>query len=477
MAHRALTEPFRARTWAATVYGIIALPLGVLWCAIAVVGASISAGLMVVGIGFPLLGVGLLLARRIARRQRGLARKMLRLPIPEPERTPLAGPWWRRPFRAVGDAGSWSDLGAMVVALPMGLIAFVGTVVAWVSGPGALSMFIWWWALPDTGFLYQADGLTAVLECILVAAAGVGLFFAAPWVVRAVTHLHANALAAVTGTSRAHVLEAEVDHLSGSRDAAVAAAAAERRRIERALHDGAQVRLVHLAMDLDRARERFDDDPEGARAILDQAHADAKLALGELRDLARGVHPQVLVDRGLDAALSAVAARSPVPVEVTVELSRRPPSTVEEAAYFVVGEALANVARHSQATRARVAIQERGAMLVIEVVDDGQGGADPSRGTGLVGLGDRLRALDGELVVVSPTGGPTALRATLPFDGARSPHGAPPAPSAGPATPAAGPPPPTGGWVPTSAPAPAGAPPVGPPPAPWNAHAGGPAAG
>jgi signal transduction histidine kinase len=474
MAHRALTEPFRARTWLETTYGFIALPLGVLWCGLAVVWASVAAGLMVIGVGFPLLGVLLLLARRVARRQRGLARRMLRLPIPEPDRSPLAGRRWRRPFRAIADAGSWSDLGAMVVAFPTGIIAFLGTLLAWVAGPATLSMFIWWWALPDTGFLYQADGLTAVVECILVAAAGVGFFFAAPWVVRAVTHLHANALAAVTGASRAHVLEAEVDHLSGSRDAAVAAAAAERRRIERALHDGAQVRLVHLAMDLDRARERFDDDPEGARAILDQAHADAKLALGELRDLARGVHPQVLVDRGLDAALSAVAARSPVPVEVTVALSRRPPSTVEEAAYFVVGEALANVARHSQATRARVAIEERGGLLVIEVVDDGRGGADPSRGTGLVGLGDRLRALDGELVVVSPTGGPTTLRATLPFDGARSPHGAPPEPTPGRAVPAPAPPA-SARWGPANGPA--GPPPLGPPPAPWTAHAGGTASG
>jgi signal transduction histidine kinase len=428
MAHRALTEPFRARAWIETTYGIIALPLGILWCGVAVVGVSVSAGLMVVGVGFPLLGLLLLLARRVARRQRSMARRMLRLPIPEPDRAPLTGARWRRPFRAIGDSGSWSDLGAMVAAFPTGLIAFVGTLVSWVSGPGALSMFIWWWALPDTGFLYQAEGLTAIFECALVAAAGVGLIFAAPWGVRGVTRLHANVLAGITGASRAHVLEAEVDHLSGSRDAAVAAAAAERRRIERALHDGAQVRLVHLAMDLDRARERFDDDPEGARAILDQAHADAKLALGELRDLARGVHPQVLVDRGLDAALSAVAARSPVPVEVTVELTRRPPSTVEEAAYFVVGEALANVARHSHATRARVAIRERGGMLVIEVVDDGRGGADLARGTGLVGLGDRLRALDGDLVVVSPVGGPTTLRAALPFDGVGAALGPPPAP-------------------------------------------------
>jgi signal transduction histidine kinase len=415
VVHRLLTEPFRARTWVETAYGIIALPLGLLWGTLAVVGLSVSAGLLVIGIGFPLLGLTLLMARAVMRRERRRARRWLRRDIPEPERIALTGPRLRRLPRLFGDGGSWSDLAAMFVSMYTGLLAFILTVVAWVAGPGALSMFIWWWALPDTGFLYQAEGLTAVLECTLIAVAGVALFFAAPWVVRGVTRAHAGVLAGITGATRSHVLEAEVDHLSGSRDAAVAAAAAERRRIERALHDGAQVRLVHLAMDLDRARERFDTDPEGAREILDQAHADAKVALGELRDLARGVHPQVLVDRGLDAALSAVAARSPVPVEVTVELSDRPRSEVEEAAYFVVGEALANVARHSRARRARVTIRERGGDVVIEVVDDGVGGADAGQGTGLAGLADRLRALDGELVVVSPSGGPTTLRATLPL--------------------------------------------------------------
>jgi signal transduction histidine kinase len=166
-------------------------------------------------------------------------------------------------------------------------------------------------------------------------------------------------------------------------------------------------------MDLGRAKAKFADDPEGAKAIIDQAHADAKEALTELRNLVRGVHPPVLTDRGLDAAISGLAALSPVPVTVHADLDARPTSSVEAIAYFVVAEALTNVAKHARATRAEISIVRRGDVLRVVIRDDGAGGADP-RGEGLSGLADRVAGVDGRLFVHSPAGGPTIIEAELP---------------------------------------------------------------
>jgi signal transduction histidine kinase len=174
--------------------------------------------------------------------------------------------------------------------------------------------------------------------------------------------------------------------------------------------------LVAIAMDVGMARERLTTDPDGARDLLDKAHVAAKEAMTEMRHVARGIAPPVLTDRGLDAALSALAVRSPVPVEVTVHLERRPTPTVEAIAYFCVSEALTNVAKHARASRARVEVTGRDGVLTVRVADDGRGGADGSdaAGTGLQGLRDRVRAVDGSLAVSSPPGGPTVLTATLP---------------------------------------------------------------
>jgi signal transduction histidine kinase len=205
-----------------------------------------------------------------------------------------------------------------------------------------------------------------------------------------------------------------VEELTESRSRVLAATLAERRRIERDLHDGAQQRLVSLAMELGMAKEKMAIDPAAARKLVEEAHGEAKRALADIRDLVRGIHPAVLSDRGLDAAISALADRCPVPVDVDVELDGRLPEVVETTAYFVVAEALANVAKHSGASEARVVVrrvpEDR---LVVEVVDDGKGGADPEAGTGLAGLADRLAALDGRLFVESPAGGPTRVGAEL----------------------------------------------------------------
>ncbi|HEX6676874.1 MAG TPA: sensor domain-containing protein [Actinomycetes bacterium] len=198
------------------------------------------------------------------------------------------------------------------------------------------------------------------------------------------------------------------------RAAAARVAVADQRRIERDLHDGAQARLTAVIMGLGRARRRLASDPEAARPLVDEAYQEAQRALEELRDLARGVPPPILSDRGLDAAIPALTAHAAVPVDVDVQVPERPAAAVESAAYLIVVEALSNVTKHARASRARVSVGRVGDRLVVEVGDDGVGGADPADGTGLSGLADRAAALDGHLEVTSPPGGPTLVHAELP---------------------------------------------------------------
>jgi signal transduction histidine kinase len=207
-------------------------------------------------------------------------------------------------------------------------------------------------------------------------------------------------------------LTARVDELTRTRRGALDVQAAELRRIERDLHDGAQARLVAVTLQLGRIEERLDDRPEVAELVR-RARSEAGAAIGELRDLARGIAPPVLADRGLGPAVEALARRAGIPVAVRAEVPHRLPPVVETAAYFVVSEALANVAKHAPGASARVRIAARGDRLRVEVADDGPGGADAAGG-GLTGLRHRVQALDGSLRVVSPPGGGTAIRAELP---------------------------------------------------------------
>ncbi|WP_017538798.1 MULTISPECIES: sensor histidine kinase [Nocardiopsis] len=209
-------------------------------------------------------------------------------------------------------------------------------------------------------------------------------------------------------------------HVQDSRSRMVDAAEAERRRIERDLHDGAQQRLLAVTLTLSRARSRFDRDPEGARGLLEEAQAEAKEVMEELREVARGLHPRVLTDHGLEAALPVAAGRAPVPVKVDVDLDGRPSPRAEGVAYYVASEALTNVAKHARATAARITVRRvpgrGGDLLRISVGDDGVGGADPEGGTGLYGLWDRVDAVDGRLHIAGPEGGGTVLTAEIPWE-------------------------------------------------------------
>jgi signal transduction histidine kinase len=204
-----------------------------------------------------------------------------------------------------------------------------------------------------------------------------------------------------------------IETLETSRAGAVDVQETELRRIERDLHDGAQARLVAVGISLGMAEQKLETEPEAVRELLAEARRGAGEALDELRDLARGIHPPILTDRGLEAAVAALTARSPVPVALSVDVSGRPPAAVETAAYFTVSEALANVIKHAEARRVEIRIEKADGLLVAEVVDDGEGGADTS-GRGLTGLRQRVEALDGRLRVTSPAGGPTTVRAELP---------------------------------------------------------------
>jgi signal transduction histidine kinase len=217
----------------------------------------------------------------------------------------------------------------------------------------------------------------------------------------------------------ADALRRDVERLRDTRSAALEVEASELRRIERDLHDGAQQRLVLMAMDLGLAEERLDTDPVAARQLIVEAREQARQALAELREVVRGVAPSILVDRGLVAALGAVAGRCPIPTYVDSSLGtgERLPHSVERAAYYVVAEALANVAKHSSATRCSVFLREQAGWLFVEVRDDGAGNAAITPGGGLAGLRDRVQALDGSLEVVSPAGGPTSLRVAIPMMG------------------------------------------------------------
>jgi signal transduction histidine kinase len=302
---------------------------------------------------------------------------------------------------------TWRQLYYHVLIAPALAVAAIIAVGAWPASVACTLASALWWARHQSG---QAPhhGLFIVLTFV-----GVAGLFTAPWLTSGVRALDARAARALLGPSRADELEHRVEQLTETRAGVVDAADAERRRLERDLHDGTQQRLVSLAINLGMARAQAESAEEAKLAIA-EAHEEAKAALAELRDLIRGLHPAVLEDRGLDAALSGIAARMPIPVRLTVDLPRRPAPVIEAVAYFVVSEGLANIVKHSQATEAAIFVQRAGDRLHVIVTDDGVGGADPAHGTGLAGLARRAASVDGTFEIDSPHGGPTLLTVDLP---------------------------------------------------------------
>jgi signal transduction histidine kinase len=293
----------------------------------------------------------------------------------------------------------------------------VGPAIAAVGGLAVA--FAWAGALvfttmPVLTWLLSVPGSGNTVKAMAATVLGPVLFFAAPWLARAAAAADTACARALLGPTRAD----ELRRLTESRAAAVSAADTERRRIERDLHDGTQQRLVSMAMRLGLARATLEDVPAAAMAVIERAHEDAKEALKELRDLVQGLHPAILTDRGLDAALSGIAARAPFPVALTASLDGvTVPPAVEAVAFFIVSEALTNVAKHADATSASVTVRALDRVLTLTIADDGSGGAAiGGGGSGLAGLRQRAASVDGTLHIDSPIGGPTVITAELPCE-------------------------------------------------------------
>ncbi|MDT3724254.1 sensor domain-containing protein [Streptomyces sp. DSM 41972] len=423
----ALRAPVEGRAWRELAHVLLSLPISVLLFTYAVTMVSLGAGLLVTFLGVPVLAAALAGCRGIGSVERARARGLLGLDVGEPEPLRLKRQGFMGWIGAVLKSGtSWRALLYSVIHLPWAVLSFAVTVAFWSVGWSLLTYPLWFWVFPMYGSqdgiqLYGDEQRAIYLDnpFEIAVTAGVGLLFtlATPWIVRALTTVDRVMVHGLLGPSR---LATRVVELESDRGVVVDTAAADLRRIERDLHDGAQARLVSLAMDLGLAKEKLREDPQVAARMVDEAHGEVKTALQELRDLARGIHPAVLTDRGLDAALSAVASRCTVPVQVEVDLSERPAPAIEGIAYFTVSELLQNVSKHSRATWAAVEVWRSENRLMLQVVDNGVGGASLTRGSGLAGLAERLDAVDGVLVVDSPAGGPTRVTAELPWRAERA---------------------------------------------------------
>ncbi|MEF9905709.1 sensor histidine kinase [Streptomyces sp. P9-A2] len=422
-----LRAPVEGRTWRELVYVLLSLPISVLLFTYAVTMVSLGAGLLVTFLGVPVLAAGLAGCRGFGALERMRARGLLGLDVAEPEPLRMKRQGFVAWMGAVLKSGaSWRSLLYAVLHLPWAVFAFSVAVTVWSIGWSLLTYPLWFWVFPmyagQGGIQLYGDGqhqiyLDNPFEITVTALIGLLFTIATPWIVRALTMVDRLLVHGLLGPSR---LATRVVELESDRGAVVDTAAADLRRIERDLHDGAQARLVALAMDLGLAKEKLREDPQSAAHMVEEAHGEVKTALQELRDLARGIHPAVLTDRGLDAALSSVASRCTVPVQVEVDLTERPAPAIEGIAYFTVSELLQNISKHARATRATVEVWRTENRLMVQVEDNGVGGADVSEGSGLAGLAERLGAVDGILVVDSPAGGPTRVTAELPWRAERT---------------------------------------------------------
>jgi signal transduction histidine kinase len=414
LVRRATAPIVSAETWLAVIH----LMTGALTGAVALAGVL---ALTVIGLttvwfflaGLPVLVTMLWLCLQFGRFERARFAVLLGVRLPTPPVDLSSGAnLWQRLWRLVAERATRRQFGYAVIRCPLGAAeGFVVTAVwSFVVALVGLPLFSWL-------LLHERWHVTIPLPRLgeLIAGSLLGLILlpVPAQLTRMLASLDIAVARYLIGPGGSIDQTERITELERSRARVVDAAEAERRRIERDLHDGAQQRLVSLAMNLGRAKARFADDPDAARDIIDQAHTEAKEALAELRNLVRGVHPPVLADRGLDAAISGLAALCPVPVTVLADTGPRPPVAAEAIAYFVVAEALTNVAKHAHASRAGVTVTRHGDVLRVVIRDDGVGGADP-HGQGLAGLADRLAGVDGRLSVRSPDGGPTVIEAELP---------------------------------------------------------------
>lgn len=403
--------------WRSLAYLTVGLPLALAWLIAVVTATGIGLVTAPLGVGLLLLAAVALSGAALAASERWRLRLVDSAAVASPHGAVIgAGPWaWLR-FR-LREAATWKELGLAPLVCLLGLVdgclALVpgGLVIGLITAP--IQALLLPHVHPNRAWqqILQSPGsLVAVWLLGLWAAAGSAYLFTAWAALRASLTRRLLVRPPVLGP------EAELRELAQSRARIVDAYEAERRRMERDLHDGVQQRLTALIMTIGLASLELEEGPGTARELVSRAHEEAGLALTELRDLVHGIRPGVLADRGLRAAVPALAERTQVPVELDLNLPRRLPEAVESAAYFVVSEALANLAKHSGATAARVALRLADGVLTIEIRDNGRGGAAAGPGGGLVGLADRVAALGGVVRVSSPSGGPTVLHASIPCE-------------------------------------------------------------
>jgi signal transduction histidine kinase len=337
--------------------------------------------------------------------------------VPSPYRPRPPGGWSTRLLGLARDPATWRDL-AWLWAGGTGGFAMVVTALALFLGAGWQFLFPVVWAIwPDTFTEYWWFDITSFPVAAAVTWPVGALYLWLWWRIEPpLMRGYARFARSLLAPTASAGLAERVEHLTVSRAETVDTQAAELRRIERDLHDGAQARLVALGMSLGMADDIVDRDPQAAKALLAEARSTTSQALAELRDLVRGIHPPVLADRGLEGAAQALALASPLPVAVEIDIPGRLPAPVESAGYFVTAELLTNVIKHSGASRAWIRLTHARGSLSMVVADDGHGGADPSGGTGLRGVERRLAAFDGTVVVSSPPGGPTVVTMELPCE-------------------------------------------------------------
>jgi signal transduction histidine kinase len=404
-----------AATYRRILYLLLALPLGVAEFTFLVTAISFGFGTAVTLIGIPVLIGAVWAWRWLAQLERRVIGRLVGVDIPSPYRPdPGGGRWWRRVAARLSDPATWKDLAFLLLQLPVGIVSFAVAVTVLGLGLGLLFAPAYYWALSDGDFIAALE-VDTLLEALAVVPVGALILLLGIPGLNALGRLYGWLASQLLGSNADPELTAQVHELEDARSRIIAAADAERRRIERDLHDGAQQRLVALALNLRMAEQRAESGDPAAAELVRQAGEEANLALKELRDLARGIHPAILTNRGLPAALEDLAARATVPVEVTATPDGRLPDAVEAAAYFVVSECLANIGKHAQASSATVAVTVENGRLTVVVADDGVGGAELGGGSGIQGLADRVGALSGSLAVESPSGEGTRVIASIPL--------------------------------------------------------------
>jgi signal transduction histidine kinase len=418
-----LSSPLDLATWRAALAILIGLGLlGIGFNGLFIIW-SIGGSLLVVLVGIPIIGFGIELARWVAKAERWRMEIVDGRPMVPHRYRPLefqpSAPYgdWLRQY-AEGqflDFARWRDVVYVLIGFPLAVVEFAVMVTLWaiVLGLGSATAVLLL-GLATGGFEGEAVPLLAP---VVTGVAFLVLVPVAAFLTRGLMTVQRAIAQLLLCVDPTEALRQDVERLRESRSAAVELEASELRRIERDLHDGAQQRLVMLAMDLGRAEQKIDSDPEAAKTLVADAREQSRLALAELRDLVRGTAPSILIDRGIVAAVASIAQKSQIPTNIDaarIGEARFSPA-VERAGYFVATEALANVAKHSHATRADVIFWRDSTRLFVEVWDNGQGGASLDDGGGLAGLRDRVATIDGAIQVVSPPGGPTMVRAALPI--------------------------------------------------------------